>query len=164
MKKRIKSAFFCKFSCNYLCFFDVYLCVLTARTGNFLFVYNLQFLLFLQLYRILQIEKIHACKKYVFDFSVFERVIYDFSVAALGYDVRRAQKSQLVRASGLIYAEDSRQIAYAHFAYAKRADNFVSSCVRAGGKKFRKRMKRCVARYVVEDGLFVDVVDFRFHT
>lgn len=89
---------------------------------------------------LLQIKEIHACKQHVFDFPVFQRVVNHLAVTALRDYVGRTQKPKLMGTSGLVYTQNSRQVAHAHFAYAKCADDFVSRCVRTRREKFRKRM------------------------
>lgn len=113
---------------------------------------------------LLQIKEIHACKQHVFDFSVFQRVVNHLAVTALRDYVGRTQKPKLMGTSGLVYAQNPRQVAHTHFAYAKCADDFVSRCVRACREKLGKRVKRCVARDIVDDGLLVDIVYLVFHT
>lgn len=95
---------------------------------------------------VLQIEKVYACEQHVFYLAVFQRIIDDFSVSSLFDDVRRFEKSQLVRTGRLIERQNSCKVAHAHFAYTKRTYDFCSRCVRACREKFCKRVQSRIAR------------------
>ena len=112
----------------------------------------------------LQIQEFYSRKEHVLYLSVFQRVEYDFALAALSHYVRRAKQTELVRTGGLIEPQHTGKVADAHFRYGKSADDFRSRRVAARGKELRKRVQSRVSGNVIANEFNGDVVEQGFHS